>query len=206
MEIKERIITEAGALFGRYGIKSVTMDTLAVEMGVSKRTIYENFRDKDELLLKVIKFFKLRQIHEANEVIRNSDNVIVALFSLLRGMINTSKQVNPLFFQDMKKYHSHIFRQLEEDGDLRDHSVTRKILNDGIQQGIFKSTINLELVNLAIHEMFNMFSPDSAMTTKGYDRAEMFNNIMIPYLTGLATEKGKILIEAQGKIRHDNQE
>lgn len=204
MEIRERIITEAGALFARYGIRSVTMDTLAEEMGVSKRTIYENFKDKDELLLKVIKFFKLRQIHEANEVIRTSENVIVALFSLLRGMINTLKQVNPLFFQDIKKYHSHIFLHLEEDGDLKDHSVTRRILKDGINQGIFKSTYNLELVNLAIHEMFNMFSPDSNLTTKGYDRAEMFNNIMIPYLTGLATEKGKRLIEEQGKIRHDN--
>ncbi|MEX0987381.1 MAG: helix-turn-helix domain-containing protein, partial [Bacteroidales bacterium] len=47
MEIKERIITEAGTLFARYGIRSVTMDTLAEEMGISKRTIYENFRDKD---------------------------------------------------------------------------------------------------------------------------------------------------------------
>ncbi|MFO7972132.1 MAG: hypothetical protein R6U40_10320, partial [Desulfobacterales bacterium] len=86
---------------------------------------------KDELLLRVIKFFKLRQIQEANEVIKTSENVIVALFSLLRRMINTLKQVSPLFFQDIKKYHAHIFRQLEEDGDLKDHSVTRKILNDG---------------------------------------------------------------------------
>ena len=75
MEIRERIITEAGTLFARYGIRSVTMDTLAEEMAVSKRTIYENFRDKDELLLEVIKFFKLQQMKEVSEVIRNAENV-----------------------------------------------------------------------------------------------------------------------------------
>jgi TetR/AcrR family transcriptional regulator, cholesterol catabolism regulator len=204
MDIKERIITEAGVLFARYGIRSVTMDSLAEEMGISKRTIYENFRDKDELLLESIRFFKLKHFQEVNEVIRTSENVIVALFSLLHSMINMLKQVNPLFFQDLKRYHSHIFSKLEEDGDLKDHSITRRILNDGIEQGIFKTSFNLEIVNLAIHEMFEMFSPGSNLTTRGYHRAEIFNNIMIPYLAGLATEKGKRLIEEQGKIAHDS--
>ncbi len=203
MEIKERIITEAGALFARYGIRSVTMDSLAEEMGISKRTIYENFRDKDELLLEAIRFFKLQHIEEVNAVMKNSENVIVALFNLLHYMINMLKQVNPLFFQDMKKYHSHIFRELEEDGDLKDQSITRRILNDGIKQGIFKSSFNLEIVNLAIHEMFEMFSPGSKLTAKGYHRAEIFNNIMIPYLTGLATKKGRKFIEEQGNIMND---
>ncbi len=203
MEIKERIIAEAGVLFARYGIRSVTMDSLAEEMGISKRTIYENFRDKDELLLKVIKHFKLQQMKEANEVIRSAENVIVALFSMLHGMINIMKQVNPLFFLDIKKYHSHIFDQLEEDVDLRDHSVIRQILSEGIDQGIFKTEYNLELVNLTIHELFHMFSPDSKLVERGYQQAELFNNVIIPYLTGLATDEGRKLIESQGRIKND---
>ncbi|MEX0983355.1 MAG: TetR/AcrR family transcriptional regulator [Bacteroidales bacterium] len=203
MEIKERIITEAGTLFARYGIRSVTMDTLAEEMAVSKRTIYENFRDKDELLLEVIKYFKLQQMKEVSEVIKKAENVIVALFSMLRGMINMMKQINPVFFHDIKRYHSHIFKQLEQDGDLRDHSVTRQILSEGIEQGIFKTAYNLELVNLTIHELFNMFSPESKLVERGYHRAELFNNVIIPYLTGLATEKGRALIEDQGPIKND---
>ncbi len=56
-EIQERIIGEAGRLFALYGIKSVTMDTLAEDMGISKRTIYESFKDKDTLLNDVIVFW-----------------------------------------------------------------------------------------------------------------------------------------------------
>ncbi len=202
MEIKERIITQAGMLFARYGIKSITMDTLADDMGISKRTIYENFRDKDTLLLEVITFFKARQLEQANEILSQSENVIVAMFSLLEEMINTMKQLNPLFFQDAKKYHSGIFAKLQEKGDLRDHSVTRKILSEGIKQGIFRKEHNLEIVNLTLHELFNLFSPDSILTTEGYHRGELFNNIIIPYLRGLATSKGIKLIDKQGAFKY----
>ena len=86
---------------------------------------------------------------------------------------------------------------------FRDHSVTRQILSEGIEQGIFKTEYNLELVNLTIHELFNMFSPESKLVSMGYHRAELFNNVIIPYLTGLATEKGRALIEDQGPIKND---
>ena len=58
MDIQERIINEAGLLFSKYGIRSITMDALAEDMGISKRTIYEKFKDKDTLLMEVIKYFK----------------------------------------------------------------------------------------------------------------------------------------------------
>lgn len=202
MEIKERIITEAGMLFARYGIKSITMDTLADGMGISKRTIYENFKDKDTLLMEVITYFKTRQLEQANEILSQSENVIVAMFRLLEEMINTMKQLNPLFFQDAKKYHSGIFAKLQEKGDLRDHSVTRKILSEGIAQGIFRKEHNLEIVNLTLHELFNLFSPDSTLTTEGYHRGELFNNIIIPYLRGISTNEGIKLIDKQGAFKY----
>lgn len=202
MEIKERIITEAGTLFARYGIKSVTMDTLAEHMGISKRTIYEHFRDKDTLLLEVITHFKSRQLQQANEILNQSENVIVAMFRLLEEMINTMKQLNPLFFQDAKKYHSGIFKKLQEKGDLRDHSVTRNILTEGIAQEIFRKEHNLEIVNLTLHELFKLFSPESILTSEGYHRGELFNNVIIPYLRGISTNKGIKLIDKQGTFKY----
>ena len=66
MEVRDRIVIESGQLFARYGIRSMTMDALAEEMGISKRTIYERFKDKDTLLLEVIKYFKQRTAEEAH--------------------------------------------------------------------------------------------------------------------------------------------
>jgi hypothetical protein len=92
------------------------------------------------------------------------------------------------------------FRKMQEKGDLRDHSITERILHEGIEQDIFRDDLNMELVNLTIHKLFNLFSPDSSFTTLGFHRAELFDNIIIPYLLGIATEKGRKLIEQQEKI------
>ena len=66
-ELRNRIIDKAAVLFTRHGIKSVTMDYIASQMGISKRTLYENFKDKDQLLLECIlmrlkRFIKLPKI------------------------------------------------------------------------------------------------------------------------------------------------
>jgi AcrR family transcriptional regulator len=205
MELRERIIIEAGALFARYGIRSITMDSLAEEMGISKRTIYENFRDKDTLLLEVVSYFKINQLKEANRIIEESEHVVIALFELLNGMINNMKRVNPLFFHDMKRYHPQIFTQLQEKGDIRDHSITRTILDQGVKQGIFMPHFNLQIVNLALHELFSLFSPDSNLTQADYHREELFDNIIIPYLRGISTKKGMALIDQHRNIIQQHQ-
>ena len=71
-------------LFGKYGIRSMTMDALAEEMGISKRTIYERFKDKDTLLLEVITYYKQQTAEEAHKIIDQSDNAIEAMFRIMR--------------------------------------------------------------------------------------------------------------------------
>ena len=80
---KEHIILVATELFKNYGIKSVTMDTLANQLGISKRTIYEAFSDKDEPLMAVLKNIAYQQKELINRVIDESENSIVAIFRML---------------------------------------------------------------------------------------------------------------------------
>ncbi len=87
VEVRERIIVESGLLFGKYGIRSMTMDALAEEMGISKRTIYERFRDKDTLLLEVIRYYKKQTKENAHNLIDQSDNAIEALFRIMKMTI-----------------------------------------------------------------------------------------------------------------------
>jgi len=206
MDLRERIINEAGSLFARFGIRSITMDSLSEEMGISKRTIYENFRDKDTLLLEVVTYFKIQQLKESEQILKSSEHVVSALFQLLDRMIGNMKRVNPLFFQDMKRYHPEIFRKLQEKGDIRDHSITMRILEQGVEQEIFEKEYNLELVNSTLHELFNLFSPDSQLTQANFHRGELFDNILIPYLRGIATDKGRALISEHKTILQQHQQ
>jgi AcrR family transcriptional regulator len=201
-DIQKRIIAESGRLFALYGIRSMTMDALAEDMGISKRTIYESFKDKDTLLLNVIMFYKEEQQKLANEIIATAENAVVALFELVNGMINMMKQVNPVFFHDIRKYHPEIFNKMADKGDIRDHAMTCEIIKQGRDENIFNTDFNIEIVVSTIHELFNLFSPDSKLTREGYHRAELFNNIIIPYFIGISTEKGKALIKEQGIFKY----
>ncbi len=194
MEVRDRILVESGKLFGRYGIKSMTMDALAVEMGISKRTIYERFKDKDTLLLEVIKYYKDQSSEEAHRLIEQSDNAIEALFRIIKMTVDQMQRMSPAFFNDFKKYHQKVFKQFSEPGEIRDYSMTRKLLETGVQQEVFRDDVNIELVNHAIHALFDLFGHDSSMVDAGFHRNDMFDHILVPFFRGISTKKGRKLL------------
>jgi AcrR family transcriptional regulator len=200
MDIRERIIVESGRLFGKYGIRSMTMDALAEEMHISKRTIYEHFRDKDALLMDVVRYHKKREAEEAHRIIDECDSAIEAMFRIMKRSIRQMRQMNPLFLHDFRKYHPGLMDTLFEHSDIRDYSVTLKLLETGIRQKVFRKDIHIEIVNGTLHELFNLFGPDSSMTQGDYSRKELFDHIVIPYFRGISTEKGQDLLEKHKNI------
>lgn len=195
VEVRDRIIIESGTLFGKYGIRSMTMDALAEEMGISKRTIYERFKDKDTLLLEVIRFYKTQTKEQAYQMIDQSDNVIEALFRIMKHTISQVSHMNPLFFHDFKKYHRKVYQDFAHPGDIRDFSITQKLIETGIQQEVFRKDIHLEITNRTLHALFDLFGHDSALVEAGFDRKDMFYHMIIPFFRGLSTKKGRKLLD-----------
>jgi AcrR family transcriptional regulator len=178
----------------------MTMDALAEEMGISKRTIYERFSDKDTLLREVTRYYRDRTAEEAHRMIDQSDNAIEALFRIMRMTINQMMQMNPNFFHDFRKYHNKVYQEISQPGDVQDLSITRKLLQTGTEQGVFLQGINIEIVNRALHSLFELFSQDSPLVAAGFHRKDMFEHIILPFFRGLSTEKGQKLLEDCKKI------
>jgi AcrR family transcriptional regulator len=197
---RERILTESGTLFARYGIRSMTMDALAEEMGMSKRTIYEHFKDKDTLLFEVLNHYKEMRTKEAHDIIEQADNAIEALFKIMRITVQDMKQTSPVFFHDMKKYHNSMLQRFSGNNDLRDMSVTENLLETGVKQKVFREDIHIDIVNRTLHELFNLFHPESSLTQADYHRSELFEHIIIPYFRGISTDKGRALLEDCKKL------
>ncbi|MCD4710139.1 MAG: TetR/AcrR family transcriptional regulator [Bacteroidales bacterium] len=195
MEVKERIVIESGMLFGKYGIRSMTMDSLAEEMGISKRTIYEQFKDKDTLLMEVIRYYKSQTQEEAHKLIDQSDNAIEALFRIMKMTVGQMMRMSPAFFHDFRKYHQNVFKKFSEPGEIRDFSITRKLLEIGIEQDVFRDDINIDIVNQTLHTLFDLFGHDSRLVEAGFHRKDMFDHILIPFFRGISTKKGRKLLE-----------
>jgi len=169
-------------------------------MGISKRTIYERFKDKDTLLLEVIKYYKERSAEEAHRLIEQSDNAIEALFRIMKMTIDQMMHMSPTFFHDFKKYHPSVFKEIQEPGQIRDFSVTAKLIEKGVQQDVFRSDLNIGIVNRALHALFDLFKQDSELVNAGYDRKDMFDHIIIPFFRGISTLQGQKLLEENKSI------
>jgi hypothetical protein len=178
----------------------MTMDALAEEMGISKRTIYERFRDKDTLLLEVIMHYKKIQEGEARKILEEADNAIEAMFRMMRITIRQVSQMNPLFFHDFKKYHTKVFQQFSKPGEIRDYSITRMLLEKGLEQSLFREDMNVEIVNRTLHELFNLFGHDSSLVEAGYHRKDLFDHCLVPYLRGISTPKGMATLDTYRKL------
>ena len=195
MEIKDKIISNSGKLFFKYGIRNITMDAIAEDLGISKRTIYENFKDKDELLTYCLEANTLEQNKIVDEILNNSENLIEALIKIIKHNVNTLKLINPVFYFDVQKYYSELLEVKIKKNRKRNLTRISDILNRGIQEKIFRSEINVEIVALLILEQFKMMGNQEIFPENKFSKVEIFENISINFIRGLATNEGLIMLE-----------
>jgi AcrR family transcriptional regulator len=195
MEIRERIITETFGLFEKFGIRGVTMDQIAGHLGISKRTLYENFRDKNELLAEGIGHFRKIMHTEAASLLKNSSNVIEGIYFIGRHGEKMRKSVNPLFFEDIRKYYPEIYTGLSDKNRYSQYSIMRTLIRKGMNEGVFNKSLNPDIVNEFWHEIMNIFMNEETFPRDRYTQEDLIKNMIMPYLIGISTEKGKGLIE-----------
>lgn len=194
-ECDDRIIVGAAELFRVSGIKAVTMDTIASHLGVSKRTIYEKYGDKDELLMAVMKWMLSRQRKMIEEMIISSPNVIAAIFRMLNLMREHSRSMNPLIFSDLKKYHSNVLEKIKENCEIPDYKGSENIVITGVEQGLFRNEIDVEIVNRCFQGLGPMMSDSSLFPPEKYLQRDILKNVMVNYLRGISTPAGIEIIE-----------
>ncbi|MDA3928607.1 MAG: TetR/AcrR family transcriptional regulator [Prolixibacteraceae bacterium] len=192
MEIRERIIEGAGRLFIEKGTRQVTMDTIAHSLGVSKRTIYENFKDKNDLLTNFLTEGMIIHKKRSLEILKGADNVIDALFKFGEYNQETLKQINPCFFEDIKKYHPEVYLKIMGDGQIRNYEVTYTILKRGLNEGNFRKEIDIEIANLFIHHIMEFFH--KITEERNCNHYLIWQSVLLPYLRGICTDKGQDLI------------
>jgi TetR/AcrR family transcriptional regulator, cholesterol catabolism regulator len=195
MEIKQRITEEAALMFRTYGIRAVTMDMLASQMGISKRTIYENFADKNELLIGVLQWMAERQRELTVKTFDESQNVIEAVFSIFDRMNEHFRNMSPAFRLDIVKHHNDILNKLKERREYQYPPDQSEILKRGIREGIFRKEIDVEMTNQCLYEMMRLSHEKDSLSADHVDKGELFRNFYINYLRGISTPKGLELID-----------
>lgn len=194
MEYRQRIIGEAAALFMTYGIRAVTMDMIAGRMGISKRTIYEVFKDKDELLRGVLKDMSERQYDLLIKTLDESNNVIEAVFKMLDLMRHHFSTMSPAFQLDIKKYHFNIFSKMKEKDLLPYNRNNQEIIMRGIKEGVFREDLDLEVISKCMLEVVKQSNSNELFPPEIYHDKDIPRTVYLNYLRGISTQKGLDLI------------
>ena len=194
MDYRQKILEEAAEMFRTYGIRAVTMDMLASRMSISKRTIYEVFRDKEELMKGVLKCMAEKQSAIFQKYFGESENVIEAIFKMMDLMFEHFRNMSPAFRLDMRR----IKRELSDYPDMMKEipyfSNNVEILNRGISEGVFREDIDVDMTSRLMLEMLKMSHDQEIFPHDNVDFADSVRGFYINFLRGISTPKGLDLI------------
>ena len=194
MEPKERILAGARELFFKYGTKTITMDDIAKHLGMSKKTLYQYFSNKNE----VVESMMLRQLHEkeceCQRMADDSANVIEEVFSIMKNMGTFFSQANPNLFYDLQKYHSsswNIFRKFRDEYMVK---MVEDSIIKGIKQGLVRADIDSKTIaRLRVKEVEMGFDPDTFPPDK-FKIVDVQMALMDHFLHGICTLKGHKMV------------
>lgn len=190
-ELRERIIMTSTEAFTSKSIKCITMDDIAAALGISKRTLYEVFADKETLLKESI--LKIQQDRDKylQEVYEHSSNVLEVILAVFQKSIEIFHKTNKRFFEDIKKYPK-VYAMMQDRQDS-DSEKTMFFFKSGVEQGIFRSDVNFAIVNLLVREQFDVLLNTDICSE--YPFIEVYESIMFTYIRGISTEKGAKVLE-----------
>ena len=189
MNLKERIIENASTLFFQKGVKSMTMSDIANELGISKRTLYEVFLDKEDLLENCVSV----HISKANKALQtlaeDSEDVIDTMMRIYAYSLDEMRMANHSVMHDLKKYHSRIYKKVEENQRKNDY-ILMPLFEKGVNQGLIRNDVNFEIILWLVKSQFKALLNDEYFPRDKYSINDFIQAIILNFMRGIATPAG----------------
>jgi TetR/AcrR family transcriptional regulator, cholesterol catabolism regulator len=204
MEPKERIAAKAEELFMQYGIRSVSMDDIANNLGMSKKTLYQYFSDKDELVEAVVEGHITEVEGDCMNCRNNATDAIHEIFLTMEHIMEEFKNMNPMLVYDLEKFHFKAYQRFKNYKDKFLLQVIRNNIEWGIKDELYRQDLNIDVLSkFRIESILIPFNV--AVFPPGKYNLAKTSEIMIENFTyGLATIKGHKLIQKYNEQRQKN--
>lgn len=195
MTIRESIIATSHDLFGRFGIKSITMDDIAKQLSISKKTIYQYFKDKNDLVISVSRVHLDQERQEIIDIKNQTSNAIETLIEESLCMREKMSDLNPSLVYDLQKYHPQAWNlYLESKSEVYVKSL-QDTLENGISQGIFRADIDPHMLAVLRVEQMEMVFSNKAYPRTHYNINQVLIQLFDHFLHGLVSDKGRKLLK-----------
>ncbi len=197
--MEDKRLQEIGEMFMTYGVRSVSMDDIARHLGISKKTLYLHFKDKNEMVERITESVIEERHSEYVEATKDANNAIEELFFMTKCLRTHVANLNPSLVFDLKKFHINAWNMFM---DFEHITVYQDIINNlqrGVEEGYFRSGIDIKiLAKLRVEQVHMSFDPH-VFPKDEFDFTEVHMQLFDHYIYGLLTVKGVKLYEKYKK-------
>lgn len=185
------IISRAAQVFMKYGIKSVNMDDIAKNLGISKKTLYKYVKDKEDLVRKAMNLHCDLEDEAIEKICAAGYNAIEETFEMTRFIHGMLKNVHPSIMFDMEKYHPAVMRDMMENRNEQIMNCITGNLEKGIKEGLYREDLSPEIISRAYIAMVNALMKGESFPVNGnISIAQVYLEIVRYHIRGIASKKG----------------
>ena len=197
---KETILEEVAKMFNTNGIKPVTMDYISMDMKISKRTLYEIFKDKDDLVMQVMQYEMKKADEKIKKIISESDNVLDAIFSIAEEKVqaNAKLKTNPKTLEDLIKYHPPIYSTVYKKTREEAYITIFKLIERGKIENYFKKDVDTDILIFTLQKLVEIYEKEQDFV-KGKPPVAFHHTLIVPLLLGISTTQGQEIINEKVK-------
>lgn len=194
------ILQKTFDLFAKFGIRSISMDDICREMGISKKTLYTYVSSKEDLINKLLEGQRIKQ-NEAILCVESKElNAIDSLLEVSKTLHKKLVKVNPTMAYDLVKYYPEIFKKHSIDKRKILSKRIKSNISKGIEEGYYRSDLDIDLIaQLYLKKLEDIFDPEFWVNEK-YSFDKIFKTMFVNHIRGISNQKGIDYLEQQQKL------
>lgn len=203
MELREKILRSATEMFFRYGIKRITMDDISREMGISKKTLYQSFKDKDEIISNMCDGTMSDNLQEMERISREAKDPIHEVIESGKHISRIFARINPVFFYEVKRFYPEAWKRFEQFKEKNLMRILETNLRKGIEMKIYRADLNINLMARYRIAQFDMALEPGFLANDKLSLGEIQLLLLDHFLHGITTIKGHKLVNKYKELKDD---
>ena len=193
MEPLEKILTVSAELFSQYGFKTITMDDIARRAGISKKTLYLHFANKEEVVNESVIWYKNNTTVHCEQTLNDAENAVEAMVKILAFFDTIHNRINPMALFEMQRFFPDAYKTFRDMLEERDVMMLRDNILQGIKEGLYRNDIHADIMaRYRLETSLLIFQPNLMVN----DRNSLMSvalEIGEHFMYGLMTPKGEKL-------------
>lgn len=201
MELRDRIINETNGLLKIKSCRMITMDEIAHNLGISKRTLYEQFKDKSDLLESCFNMHFEKAVNESNKIVEGSENSLVSILLMLKKANHSIHTIRYDYIKDLNKYHPEIYQRTFEMHINFQKELRNKLLLEALEEGLVLEDVNFDLLQSMIQlNQFYCSKNEYMIQNPNHSLIEIAMMHIFIIIRGVSTTKGIEIIDKYKEI------